>query len=185
VRPGNLERPVGGSPTKGGLDVRAVRVTWEREASRFVAVGTNGPSRSILIAAPPPTQGRAEASTPMQDRPEAPRPAPTGFSATELLLAGAGACAAWDVVEIMHKQRQPLSELEVLVTGEQDHEPPRAYRTVTLRFEAGGAGVERQSLERAVAISVERYCSVVATLRGVPEVRTEVSIREESASTDA
>ena len=59
---------------------------------------------------------------------------PTGFSATELLLAGAGACAAWDVVEILRKRRAQVAALEVTVDAEQGREAPWTYRSVTLHF---------------------------------------------------
>ena len=63
--------------------MRTVTVSWDKTAEQFVASGTHR-GRELVINAPgEPGVARA----------------PTGFSATELLLAGAGACAAWDVVE--------------------------------------------------------------------------------------
>jgi putative redox protein len=136
--------------------MRRVTISWDPELERFEAEGTH-PGRRIVI------NGAHDAE-------------PTGFSPTELLLAGAGACSAWDVVEIMRKKRRPLDSLVVEVDGEQEPEPPRAYRTLTLRFRASGEGIERAVLERAVRLSIERYCSVLATVRGVAEVRTEIEV---------
>jgi putative redox protein len=144
--------------------MRTVTVTWDRVADRFRATGTHR-GHVVDINAP--------------GRPDAPHAA-TGFAATELLLAGAGSCAAWDVVEILRKQRQDLVELEVRVEGEQDADPPWAYHAVTLRFALRGTGIDTAAAERAVALSVDRYCSVTATLRGIAAIRTSVEVVEPS-----
>jgi putative redox protein len=150
------------------MRMRRVTITWEPEVARFTAAGSARGQR-VLIAAP----RERSPSTPPAD----PRP-PAGFSATELLLAGAGACAAWDVVEILRKQHADLAALEVAVVGEQATEPPWAYQRMTLSFSVQGHGLSPSAVERAVRLSIDRYCSVIATLRGICEVRHEVVIRE-------
>ena len=62
----------------------------------------------------------------------------------ELLLAGAGACAAWDVVEIMRKRAPGRTGLTVEVVGEQAPEPPWAYERSTLHFTCRGRGISRE-----------------------------------------
>jgi len=142
--------------------MRTVTVAWDPAAERFGATGIH-PGHVVEINAPG-EPGSAHVAT--------------GFAATELLLAGAGSCAAWDVVEIMRKQRRDLVALEVRVEGEQDADPPWAYRTVTLHFTLTGTGVDVAAAERVVALSVDRFCSVIATLRGVAAIRTSVEIVE-------
>ena len=134
--------------------MRTVMVEWQPDEERFTASGTHH-GRTIEINAP--------------HAPDSGHPA-TGFSPTELLLAGAGACAAWDVVEILRKGRQPLLGLDVRVTGEQAPEPPHEYRSISVHFVVRGRALRVASVERAVRLSCERYCSVLATTRGVAHV---------------
>jgi putative redox protein len=146
--------------------MRSVQIDWDPEGARFTATGT-WPGREIVINAPHP-----------EDQPAA------GFSPTELLLAGAGACSAWDVVQIMRKQRQDLRTLSVLVEGSQDSRPPHAYDRVTMHFRAEGTGLRREAVERAVKLSIDKYCSVVATFRPETELVTTVEVVETGAHAD-
>ena len=102
----------------------------------------------------------------------------TGFSPAELVLAGAGACSAWDVVDILTKGREQLVDVEVLVEGTQDAEEPHPYREVTLRYVVTGHGLPADKVERAVRLSHERYCSAIATIRGVARIDYTIEIRE-------
>lgn len=91
-----------------------------------------------------------------------------GVKASDLLLISAAACAAHDVIEILRKQREPLEELKVICTGEQLSEPPYTFTSIHLHYLASGA-VRRASLEKAIDLSENKYCSVISTLRpGVP-----------------
>lgn len=149
--------------------MRTVDVAWDPAGQRFHASGTHR-SHEITINAPHPEGAHHSAS---------------GFSATELLLAGAGACAAWDVVEILRKQRQDVTALHVRVEGEQDATPPWCYRRIGLHFMIRGRGLDETRIRRAVDMSIERYCSVVATLRGRATVDHTVEVTEEPEVTEA
>jgi len=145
--------------------VKTVTIDWDPVAERFVAEGGNRGQR-VDINAPhllPDGQGRH---------------GPSGFSASELLLAAAGSCAAWDVVEIVHKQRQDVLGMTLHVDGDQSAEPPWAYQSVVLRFSVWGRGLDEVALRRAITLAVDRYCSVVATIRGVASVTTVVEVAE-------
>jgi len=109
--------------------------------------------------------------------------APTGFSATELLLAGAGACSAWDVVEILRKRRSDISALDVSVEGDQDDDPPWAYRRVALHFRVAGEGLKVPVLARVVRLSIVRYCSVISTLAGVAAIEATIELIAPDGST--
>ena len=102
--------------------MRTVSVSWDKEGDRFVALGSHV-EHPITINAP---------RTPDETH------GATGFSATELLLAGAGACSAWDVVEIMRKRRAAIASLDVTVEGEQQDDPPWTYRRVALHYRVTG-----------------------------------------------
>lgn len=91
-------------------------------------------------------------------------------------MAGAGACSAWDVVEILRKRRADIEELEVEVEGEQAAEPPWQYERIALHFRIGGAELKPAVVARVVRLSVARYCSVIATLSGVALVEATVEV---------
>jgi putative redox protein len=86
-----------------------------------------------------------------------------GASPTQLLLEAIGACSAIDVVDILQKGRQPLEGLTVELGGERREEAPRRYTRLWLRFRVRG-DVERAKVERAVALSLDKYCSVYHSL---------------------
>lgn len=95
-----------------------------------------------------------------------------------LFLEAVGSCSAADVVEILRKGNQEIESLEVSVSGRRRGDPPRRF--TTLRFEYRIAGnVERAKAERAVDLSLEKYCSVFHTLRRDLDVSTEVHLSAE------
>jgi putative redox protein len=118
---------------------------------------------------------------PARDLSHAPRPdelPATGFSPAELVLAGAGACSAWDIVHILAKGREQLVDVEVMVEGRQDAAEPHPFREVTLRYVVTGHGLRAATVERAVRLSHERYCSAIATIRGVASIDYAIEIRD-------
>ena len=100
----------------------------------------------------------------------------TGFSATELLLAGAGACSAWDVVEILGKRRAPVQSLDVTVEGEQQPDPPWSYTRVALHFRVESDRLSVPVLARVIRLSLVRYCSVVATVAAAAAIEATVEL---------
>jgi putative redox protein len=147
--------------------MKIVSIDWDPAAERFEAEGTHRGHR-IEINAPrlkPEGEGRE---------------GPSGFSASELLLAGAGSCAAWDVVQILRKQQEDVRDLHVEVEGEQHADPPWPYQRIIVRFRVEGHDLDEGHVRRAVELAVDRYCSVISTLRGVATVTTQVSIVESS-----
>jgi putative redox protein len=99
-----------------------------------------------------------------------------GMRPMELLLTAIASCASLDVVHILQtKQRQPLEDLEVFAEGERKDATPAPFTKVHLRFVAHGA-VDPQKLERAVALSVEKYCSVKDSLDPAIQVTWEAAL---------
>jgi putative redox protein len=102
-----------------------------------------------------------------------------GVSPSQMLLIGLSACTAYDVLEIMIKKRKQLTLLEIIANGEQDSEPPWAYRKIHLKYRMGGSGLTEKALAQAVQLSLEKYCSVAATVRGIAALSTEIEIVSE------
>jgi putative redox protein len=91
-----------------------------------------------------------------------------GVKASDLLLLAAAACSTYDVAGILTKQREPLQDLKVMCSGEQQSDPPYTFTKIHLHYQVTGE-VDKDKLERAIQLSEEKYCSVVNTLRlGVP-----------------
>ena len=88
----------------------------------------------------------------------------TGQSPVDGLLSALAACSAADVVDIMAKRRTPVERLRVEALGERREELPRRFMKIELRYIVDGAGIDAPHVERAIALSHEKYCSVAATL---------------------
>jgi putative redox protein len=88
----------------------------------------------------------------------------TGFRPMELLLVGFGGCSGMDVISILRKKKQQVSGLEINVKGEKSDSAPKIYKEVHIEYVVKGKGVEKMAVERAIALSLEKYCSVGATL---------------------
>lgn len=88
-----------------------------------------------------------------------------GLSPKALLLAGLAGCSAVDVVEILHKMRVHFTSLQVLSEAEQTEEHPRVFKDITLTFIINAASIELDKIQKAVDLSMEKYCGVAAMLR--------------------
>jgi len=85
-------------------------------------------------------------------------------SPVELLLVAAATCAMADVVIILQKQRVQLRVLDVAVTGTRRETDPRRYTAVHFDWTVAGTGAEETKTRRAIDLSLEKYCSVMASL---------------------
>jgi len=95
--------------------------------------------------------------------------AQNGPSPVDTLLASIATCAATDVVTILEKQRTPPTRLEIRVESTRVTSTPRRLASVTLHFTIAGDGIVQARAERAVELSVEKYCSVRSSLaRDIP-----------------
>ena len=99
-----------------------------------------------------------------------------GVSPSQMLLVALASCTSVDVVEILKKKRKKLTMLVVTASGEQDPEPPWAYRKIHIKYRVGGKGLTDKAVSQAIALSQEKYCSVAATVRGVARITTEYEI---------
>lgn len=87
-----------------------------------------------------------------------------GHSPMDLLLMGAGGCASIDVVLILQKGRQNVSDCHVVVTGDRADEMPKVYTDIHMHFVVSGKELRAAAVERAVQMSMDKYCSASATL---------------------
>ncbi len=99
-----------------------------------------------------------------------------GMKASELLLVALATCSSYDVVSILEKRKVNLARLEVAVSGEQDADPPWAFRKIHLKYLLAGEGLTEEAARKAIELSESKYCSVAATVRGVAEITWECMV---------
>ena len=83
----------------------------------------------------------------------------------ELLLVALGSCTAVDVISILRKKRQEVTDYRVEVRGERRDEHPRSFKRMEVHHIVTGRNVSEQSVAQAIELSEQKYCSVAATLR--------------------
>ena len=102
-----------------------------------------------------------------------------GFRPMELLLVGFGGCTGMDVISILRKKRQNIAGLEMNVKGERAETHPHVYTDVHIEYVVKGKGVESQAVERAISLTLDKYCSVGATLAKTGRITSSYRIVEE------
>jgi len=102
----------------------------------------------------------------------------TGFKPSDLLPIALGGCSAVDVVRILQKKRQDLKKLEVSVSWEQEQEFPQYFKKIHLSYRIVGKGIKKETVERAIQLSEEKYCSVGVTLKPKAEISSSYVIDE-------
>jgi len=86
------------------------------------------------------------------------------FRPMQLLLAGVGSCSTIDIIDILKKQRQTVQDIEVSVDGEREKDKtPSLFATIHIHYTLYG-NVDETKAKNAIALSLEKYCSVAKTL---------------------
>lgn len=96
----------------------------------------------------------------------------------ELLLVALGSCTAVDVVSILKKKRQEVTDYRVEVRGERRAEHPRSFKRMKVHHIVTGRNVSEQSVAQAIELSEQKYCSVAATLRPTAAIVSSYEIIE-------
>jgi putative redox protein len=134
------------------------RVKWVEQVA-FVA--ETGSGHAVVVDGAPEAGGRNVGMRPM-----------------ELVLAGAAACTAFDVVWILKRARQPVADCVVDAEAERASAEPKVFTKIHLRYAVAGRGLDPRQVERAVKLSKEKYCSATIMLAESAEITYEVRIVE-------
>ena len=124
-------------------------------------VGESGSGHAVVIDANPDIGGRDLGARPM-----------------ELVLMGTGACSAVDVVLILRRSRQEITDCVVEMEGDRANEDPKVFTRIHFHFIVTGKGLSASHVERAIKLSKEKYCSATAMLAKTAEIVTDYEIRE-------
>jgi putative redox protein len=120
-------------------------------------LGESGSGHSVVMDGAPESGGRNAGIRPM-----------------EMLLIGLAGCTAFDVVQILEKGRESLTFCTVEADAERAESDPKVFTRIHLRFRVAGKGLTRSKVERAVALSAEKYCSASIMLGKTAEISHEI-----------
>jgi putative redox protein len=138
-----------------------VRVKWD---CAMLFRGCTPEATSIMMDAHPEHGGTNAGPTPMDT----------------LLMALAG-CTGMDVIAILKKMRAPVERFAINVHAERAADPPRVLTKIHLRYVASGQGLDAAQVRRAVALSLDRYCSISAMLRNALALTHDVVVEDGAA----
>lgn len=105
------------------------------------------------------------------------------FSPMELFLVALAGCTGLDIQWIMDRQRQNVEKLEIQVRGTRREEDPKYYENVELNYTLAGPNIRKDAVERAIRLSLEKYCSVRAMLKEEVKVNTSYKIEAGTSAT--
>ncbi|MDB5050149.1 MAG: peroxiredoxin [Fibrobacteres bacterium] len=88
----------------------------------------------------------------------------SGFRPMELVLAALAGCSGIDVVNILKKSRVDFTSMEIEVDGDRKDAVLAPFTNIQVTFKIHGPGIDRAKAEKAVSLSLEKYCSVAASL---------------------
>lgn len=94
----------------------------------------------------------------------------TGMRPTELLLIGLGGCSGMDIVTILQKKKQQVTSIVINVKGTKAESYPKKFTEIEIEFVVSGKDISEDAVKRAVELSMEKYCSVKATLEGSAKI---------------
>lgn len=99
-------------------------------------------------------------------------------SPMEFILMGVGGCTAMDVMSILQKRRMAISNFEVNIHADRAAEHPKVFTDITIEYIITGKGIDRESVERAIDLSENKYCAAMEMMRKSAKVNTSYRIIE-------
>ena len=118
----------------------------------------------------------------MDGAPDAAKPENGGLNLAprplELLLAGTGGCTAYDVVLILKRGRHDVRGCSVKLEADRAEVDPKVFTKINMHFTVTGKGISAAAVERAIALSHEKYCSASVMLGKTAEITTSFEVLE-------
>jgi putative redox protein len=137
-------------------------VRWVQDA---MFLGESGSGHAVVMDGAPDAGGRNMGVRPM-----------------EMLLLGLGGCTAFDVVMILKRGREPVTDCVIDIDAQRATTEPKVFTQIAMRYRISGRGLDPQKVERAVNLSAEKYCSATAILAKTAQFSHEIEIVDESPS---
>jgi putative redox protein len=108
-----------------------------------------------------------------------------GIRPMEMLLIGMGGCTAFDVMLILGKARQPVTDCVVEIDAQRAEKVPKVFTCIHVHFIVSGNGLSEKQVERAVRLSAEKYCSASIMLGKVADITHDFEIVPDTNSQPA
>ena len=132
------------------------RVRWLDEVS---FVGEAGSGHSVVMDGAPDAGGRN-----------------IGFRPMEMLLLGLGGCSAFDVMLILKRGRENVTDCVVEIEAERATTDPKVFTQIDMLYKVSGKNLDAKKVERAVALSAEKYCSATKILSATATINHRVEV---------
>lgn len=136
------------------------RVKWVEQAS---FLGESESNHAVLMDGPPDSGGRNLGPRPM-----------------EMLLLGTGGCTCYDVVAILKKSRQAISDCYVELNAERADTDPKVFTKIHMHFVVKGKNIKPEAVEKAIKLSAEKYCSASIMLGQTAAITHDFEVIQES-----
>ncbi|MGC9386812.1 MAG: OsmC family protein [Hydrogenovibrio sp.] len=134
------------------------KVTWQ---GGMAFEGTTQSGHSVLMDAAPEVGGENKGARPM-----------------EMVLLGLGGCTSIDVMMMLQKSQQEVTDCQVEIASERSDTIPKVFTKIHVHFKVSGRDLNPKKVERAVNLSAEKYCSVSKMLEHSVEMRHDFEIIE-------
>jgi putative redox protein len=135
------------------------RVKWVEQVS-FLGESESG--HTVLMDGAPAAGGRNLGPRPM-----------------EMLLLGAGGCTSFDVIAILKKSRQAVTDCYVELEAERAETDPKIFTKIHMHFVVTGKGIKPEAVEKAIKLSAEKYCSASIMLGAMATVTHDFEVIQE------
>jgi putative redox protein len=136
------------------------RIRYTGDGLQFVGNGESGPA--MVMDADAEVGGHGTGPRPM-----------------ELLLIGLGGCTGMDVVSILKKKKEKVTGVEISVDGKKAEGYPQKFTDIVIEYIVRGKNLKEEAVKRAVQLSMDKYCSVKATLEGSAKITFKYRIVED------
>lgn len=134
------------------------RIKWVQDAT---FLGESGSGHAVVMDGPPDYGGRNLGVRPM-----------------EMLLLGLGGCASFDVVLILNRSRQAITDCVAEIEAERAAQDPKVFTAIHVHFIVTGKALSEKRVARAVELSAEKYCSASLMLGKTATITHDYEIRE-------
>ncbi len=135
------------------------RIKWVEQVS---FLGETESGHAVLMDGAPAAGGRNLGPRPM-----------------EMLLLGAGGCTSFDVISILKKSRQAVSDCYVELSAERAEEDPKVFTKIHMHFVVKGKEIKPELVERAIKLSAEKYCSASIMLGKMADITHDFEVVQE------
>jgi putative redox protein len=138
------------------------RIKWVQDV---MFVGESGSGHSVVMDGAPDAGGRN-----------------LGFRPMEMLLLGLGGCSAFDVMLILKRSREKVTDCVIEIDGERAETDPKVFTNIKMHYVVTGHALDRKKVERAVSLSAEKYCSASAMIVKTARIEHTIEIVEAAAA---